>query len=298
MPQDNQVGFMDFKKDIPIFIISYNRLTYLKKLIDFLDARGYQNIIVVDNNSTYPPLLEYLRSLTHSVHFLGENLKHHAVWDCGRFTRVLKRQYYVVTDCDVVPIEETPDDFLEVFYNALQRYRRITKVGFSLKIDDIPDHFADKAKVLKWEGQFWNKRIEPELYEATIDTTFALYKPGIYPKNPRWWKSIRVAYPYSARHLPWYCDSASVSDEDVFYQKTLPFDVSDWGHSACPDIAERFDSLLKEYRAEKIKYQRFHDSYIHIPKFWRKIRVFRAGKKAAAFLIKKLLNLFRVSRGM
>lgn len=45
--------------DIPIIINNYNRLTMLKKLIDSLTSRGYTNIVILDNQSAYPPLLEW-----------------------------------------------------------------------------------------------------------------------------------------------------------------------------------------------------------------------------------------------
>ena len=50
----------DFRK-IPIIINNFNRLTYLKDLIFFLEKNGYVNIVVIDNASTYPPLLEYYK---------------------------------------------------------------------------------------------------------------------------------------------------------------------------------------------------------------------------------------------
>ena len=45
--------------DIPVIINNFNRLEYLKKLIESLEIRGYRNIYIIDNLSTYPPLLQY-----------------------------------------------------------------------------------------------------------------------------------------------------------------------------------------------------------------------------------------------
>ena len=50
-------------KDVPIFINARDRLGVMKKLIDWLLAAGYRNLIILDNNSTYPPLLEYYNKL-------------------------------------------------------------------------------------------------------------------------------------------------------------------------------------------------------------------------------------------
>lgn len=46
-------------KNIPIIIISFNQYFYLKQLVDFLIQNKYTNIVIVDNNSSYPPLLKY-----------------------------------------------------------------------------------------------------------------------------------------------------------------------------------------------------------------------------------------------
>lgn len=42
-------------KNIPIIINNFNRLTCLQRLIASLEVRGYHNIYIIDNNSTYPP---------------------------------------------------------------------------------------------------------------------------------------------------------------------------------------------------------------------------------------------------
>ena len=55
-------NFPDWR-DIPIFINARDRLGVMKKLIDWLLNAGYRNLIILDNNSTYPPLLEYYSAL-------------------------------------------------------------------------------------------------------------------------------------------------------------------------------------------------------------------------------------------
>lgn len=59
--------------DIPIIINNYNRLTMLKKLIDSLTSRGYTNIVILDNQSTYPPLLEWYAKCQFEVIRLPKN---------------------------------------------------------------------------------------------------------------------------------------------------------------------------------------------------------------------------------
>ena len=46
-------------RDIPIFIQSFNQVSHLRKQIDWLLSAGHRRLIVVDNASTYEPLLQY-----------------------------------------------------------------------------------------------------------------------------------------------------------------------------------------------------------------------------------------------
>ena len=50
-------------KSIPIIIISFNQLHYLRQLIAFLKKYEYSNIVIIDNNSTYKPLLDYFETI-------------------------------------------------------------------------------------------------------------------------------------------------------------------------------------------------------------------------------------------
>ena len=226
-------------KDVDVFVISFNRLNYLEKIIKWLEDSGFEKINIIDNNSTYPPLIKYLDSSKHNVFRMNKNFGHLVVWECGMFDNILKNNYYIVSDCDILPIDECPHDVSNFFYQILKKFKNITKVGFSLKIDDIPNHFIYRDNVLDWEIKFWNKQIGNGLFYAAIDTTFALYRPGIYPSDKKWWESIRTYYPYTARHLPWYANSLLTNEEDSYYQKQINKTSSFW---SLTDI-----NLLKDY---------------------------------------------------
>src|SRR5690606_28311900 len=102
-------------------------------------------------------------------------------------------------------------------------YRVVSKVGPALRIDDIPDFYKHKKQVIDWEKQFWQHALEPEVYEAAIDTTFALYKPG-YPRfhdlHGDFFKALRLGGKYTVRHGGWYVDNDNLTEEQVYYAKT------------------------------------------------------------------------------
>lgn len=211
-------------KHIPIFIISYNRTTDLKKIIGSLEKYGYSNLIILDNASDAPDLLEYLKELQHKykVHFLKQNYGHMVLWKCGLYDELINDSYYVLTDNDIIPIEECPANYLDVFYEILQKNPHKGKCGFSLKIDDLPNKYEYKWDIVRVESLLFKDIIPDDgylLYDAPIDTTFALYRPEKYRKEQgmSFYDAIRVGYPYEARHLSWYVDSKQLTAEQEKY---------------------------------------------------------------------------------
>lgn len=202
-------------KNIPIIINNRNRLVFLNMLLNFLENKGYKNIIIIDNKSSYAPLINFYKTLPYRVILLEENLGYKSLEKIPLYQEI-RKNYFVYTDSDVVPIDECPDDFLEYFLQQLKKNFWVSKVGFSLKIDDLPDHYDKKEQVITWESQFFENKIGND-YIATIDTTFALHKPYALISTRGFFKMIRTTYPYEARHMPWYNNSKSLSEEEQFY---------------------------------------------------------------------------------
>lgn len=204
-------------QEIPIIINNRNRFTFLKEQIDWFQARGYKNIIILDNASTYPLLLEYYASLDCEIVFLGENLGYKALEQTDLYKKI-RKNYFVYTDPDVVPTDDCPDNFMETFLSLLHKYPFVQKVGFSLRIDDLPDGYEKKDEVIAWEQKHWKQKIDDISYLASIDTTFALHRPYARISKPADFKMIRTAFPYTARHLPWYFSVTNLSEEEQYYK--------------------------------------------------------------------------------
>jgi GT2 family glycosyltransferase len=207
---------MDFK-NIPIIILSYNRVSCLRDQITAFESRGYRNLVILDNNSAYPPLLEYYKTIPYEIIRLKENYGHTAFITQGVVRRFMG-DWYAYTDPDIIPSEECPDDFMEHFHNLLMRHPQCLKAGFGLRIDDIPDHYLYKDELVGWEQQYWKMPVESEAYLAPIDTTFGLCRPGTAAV---WAWSIRTGNPYTARHTSWYLDLKNLSEEEIHYTNNL-----------------------------------------------------------------------------
>src|SRR5690606_14671109 len=129
---------------VPVLIINYNQLFYLKQQIDFLLSRQFENIIIVDNGSNYPPLLSYYASLHKydniTIEIMNQNNGHLVVFQNKYIQDKYCKGFYIVSDADIVPNEKLPIDFMDTLFNKLIKYAySINKIGFALKIDDIPD---------------------------------------------------------------------------------------------------------------------------------------------------------------
>jgi len=207
--------------EIPIVINNFNRLSYLLQLTNFLENCGFKTIIIIDNNSTYPPLLEFYNNCNYKVIRDGHNYGHLALWKSGLYDK-LKWNYFVYTDSDVLPVENCPKNFLEYFKSILEKESQLDKVGFGIKIDDLPDSFSLKKEVVNYEREYWKNEITPNIYDAPIDTTFALYKPlsNLKMGHSHTLPSFRIGPPYLIRHLPWYVDSKNLTSEEQFYMET------------------------------------------------------------------------------
>ena len=213
-------------KSIPVLIINYNQLFYLKQLIDFLTERNFSNIIILDNKSSYPPLLQYYEKIKNQIkiEYLAENYGHKVLYEAPGLLEKYCQGYYFLTDSDIVPNEKLPDGFADVMLQKLELYfSKVSKIGFALRIDNIPDHFKLKDKVLAWEKLFWINPVEKNGYLTTIDTTFALYKPqyGLKFTNIEFLKGLRLAGDYSATHGGWYLNTENLSEENKFYFATV-----------------------------------------------------------------------------
>lgn len=216
--------------DIPIIINAKDRKSCLEELLNRLEGDNLMGqVTVVDTGSTYPPMVEFLKHLPcRLVQFIPRGDPSRAAWELGMMSEWSEccssgNGWFVYTDCDVVP--ECPPGWLEAFFEALKHHSQYQKLGFGLRIDNIPDHYAFKKQVIDWESQYWRNPINGSWYVAPIDTTLALYRAGAPPAICI---GLRSGPPYVARHLPWYYDSANPTEEWIHYLNNKHPGVGHW----------------------------------------------------------------------
>ena len=210
-------------KDIPVIINNHDRLSGLKILLPWLANLRFSKIIIFDNASSYPPLLDFYESIKSQYMIVRcpTNMGPLSIWHYDGFPTPEGRFFY--TDSDVVPDDSCPDNICEIMVNVLDKFPEVFKVGPCLRIDDLPDHYFQKQKVIDWESKhFWKEKFDTgfgvNAWKGGIATTFALWK------SARWDLSgVRLDFPYAFRHLPWYTDSDNPTEEDVYYNSTCAF---------------------------------------------------------------------------
>lgn len=215
---------------IPCLITSYNQLSMLRGMVKDCFRLGLDPI-VVDNGSTYPPLLEWLDTNPCQVERLGDNFGPNAAWTFGVIWRLMKEKsgYYIVTDGDL-DLSRIPDDAADVLVETFEANPQVTKVGFSLEIDDLPDNPLTE-EVRNHEAQFWTGIRDDGHYDAAIDTTFALYhtdRKFEAPAYAEFFTAIRLGRPYTARHVPWYLDFENPTDEQRYCLEKTDDHLSVW----------------------------------------------------------------------
>jgi hypothetical protein len=205
----------------------------LRKLLGWLNAAGYSNLLLVDNASTYRPLVNFLATVDAEVVRLKDNVGQLAPWRPEVRGKLDPNNPFVVTDCDVVPDENCPEDVVEHLAGLLLRYANVDKVGLGLRIDDLPDCYALKAQVLAWESQFSEIEVAPGVFQGDVDTTFALYRSPADGHGVG--RALRTGEPYVARHLPWYADSSQPTDEQRYYLAHANPAMTHWEGGAATD---------------------------------------------------------------
>ena len=204
-------------QDVPIFINARDRLGVLRRLIDWLRSAGYRNLIILDNASTYPPLLEYYAALERDPRLkilrLDKNLGFKALWLSNALERLKIATPYVYTDPDILPIGSCPKNFVRRLMKILNANHELRKVGLGLVYDDIT--FFDKDAVQRDEADYYvGTRVGDNLYFAQVDTTLALYS------NTRHYSlrfSLRTTGDLRAYHLPWYFDYDNLPEDERYY---------------------------------------------------------------------------------
>jgi len=222
--QKKQEPFAKRTTDIPVVVICWNNYFFVKNFVNQL--KQFENpIILLDNKSTYQPILDYYKEIKEElkekieIRLLEENFGH---------TVYLKLKdtlpdVYILSDPDLELNENMPDNFSLDLLHLSEQYN-CYKVGCALRIDDSHkfikcENYTQNKNIYDWEKQFWETPItndKYEIYDADVDTTICLINNAYIKENKR----IRVAGDFAVRHLPWY--------DNYIKNNISPHEINNW----------------------------------------------------------------------
>lgn len=226
-----------------IFINNRDYLTWTKNMAEHLANQNHE-VIIVDNGSTYEPLLNWYSTCPFKVHRLG-NLGKEALWVSGLCNEI--DDYYVLTDSDL-DISMVPADWTEVLMEGFKRFPNLNKCGLSWDETTVP--VENPAQILDRmpNSIAWDNRIDGGFFAYPVDTSFAINRPHA----PFAISGVRKDRPYTGLHLPWHIVlepssdptkySVLFNDEILYYFEHV--ENSSLSHS-------RLIPMIEEYKRRK-----------------------------------------------
>ena len=210
---------------MPVFVVVRNQLSYTKKFIERLECYA-SNITIIDNGSTYGPLLDYYANeYKHQLIKLSENI---GPRKSLHLPEVKAHRIFGFTDPDMGLNDDLPCLFLE-FLMELTKEKKVFKAGMALNITDLDPELtvyhphAPKQKyisVAEHEGKFWtNEEIwnHVAIYHAAVDTTFSVVNLDHF-KGDFLRPAVRVGGPFTAEHLPWRGSWLNEAEKEFYYK--------------------------------------------------------------------------------
>lgn len=196
---------------IPVIIINRDLLTWPSKMVEHIktfDSIG--DIIIVDNQSTYKPLLDWYKTKPCDIIYSDFNGQS-SPWDMNIPER-MGYDYYVVSDPDL-DLSETPKDCLIHLKNKLESHNEYDRIGLSLSNYIVAENSPYAPHLQTWYDNCWKpESIKDDLFtEQAFDTTFGIYHIERHFSG----KSCCTNKPYSAKHIPW-----EITYEELYSLKT------------------------------------------------------------------------------
>lgn len=196
----------------PIYLTNMNRLTTTKKMVeDLFKLNGNARINIIDNASTYPPLLEWYKEVEKDVNIIRQenNLGCWTFFYSGHSAKC-EDEYYVYSDADLELNPNMPYNWQEILMDYLKRWNR--KPSLVLRLDDVPESEL-KNHIKYHQSVCWYPTEEENVYKAVTDMTFSFDAKSAGYR----YESVRIGGDFACRHIPWYLDFDNLSEEERYY---------------------------------------------------------------------------------
>lgn len=223
---------------IPCWLTNRDALAVKPMVEHLITCDDVGPITIVDCDSTYAPLLDWYEHECPVNVIRADNLGNQAGWHF-----LDQSTSYIVSDADL-DLSRVPRDFARKLQFALDRFPARIKAGLSLAIDDLPEDSPIRDRVVAHESQFWTTPLDDLHYDAAVDTTLAMYRAGTGWGG--YSPAIRLAPPYTARHVPWYLTPASTGEDWQHYFSRLNPTGIVWGPALATELSRKCPAALEQ----------------------------------------------------
>ncbi len=231
------------RPEFTVVVPTYNNPSYLRMMMGQLKDRGFNHIVVVDNDSKIQGMKELLLEVSREFVVVAKNTND------GPTEFYRNKDFYawlpdlfIITDPDIGLNKNMPENFLEIMKETSSKFN-LFRVGLALDIEmEGVDHnmheivFRNSGKSMhQWESQFWKDRIGQtkngdDIYGAAVDTTFCLINKN-KDTGDYFRPSARIAGNFTAQHYGWYKNPPIPKSENEYYLATIPKHWSETGNA-------------------------------------------------------------------
>ena len=207
---------------VVFYVACFNRVIGLQSIYEYsLRSKLEVKLIILDMGSTWPPFIEYRDSLGIEVVFIDSSIGPRDLWS-NSFILESGPGGFFFADGDLL-YDDLPDDALCELVQLSETYPWFPKVGFSLKLSDLPRD-QESVRVIEWESDNWRVPFGSNSFICSLDTTIAYYPRR--EKSFYYRPALRTQLPYEVIHYPWYEREGSLTPEAEFYRRLAKSRIS------------------------------------------------------------------------
>lgn len=279
---------LDNPMKIPILILTYDRPTMLKDMIDSIVSYtedGTYELIICDNCSTQPEMKDLLQDLEKRFRVLynTENKLFEGLNIGLEFVQSNEIPYFIITDPDLVLKKDIPKNWILKMKEILDK-TNYPKVGLALDINFTQDNsYIDYIKY--GQEAFWKNKInfdflEDDCYEGLVDTTMAMYRKdtfsywdnklvfdrshgiegggwiSLFHFNNKYKDTpLRIAGRFTVEHIGWWLTKKYLIDFPYYLE-----------HSSCSDISSSFQRVYLDRFFSSLPKSDFEELYNRLSK--------------------------------
>ena len=221
----DQLIFSGLSLKLPVIIPTFNNPEYLVNMVKQLNKYELNDIIIIDNNSSYPPMQEILREMSEKYIVVAKSTNEgpRECYENKLFYDWLPDKF-ILTDPDIGFNENLPSDFVNTLSYISDS--GFFKVGFALDIEFDAETFIRDAvigpgkTIYSWESSLYNDEVGQDksgnpIYRAALDTTFCLINKKQH-MGGFLTPSARVGGDFKSQHYGWYTNPPVSKEEEQY----------------------------------------------------------------------------------